>query len=829
MKKVITKSLPLLIPITHGIFVILLISFLTLIQDKAEASKSSKRCSEWGAQDGKDCNGDPMYDYPITRGKIVAVGNDPFNMKYKVYMSACYAPWIFASDNCLYDFPGGDSHTFDGGKAIPTYSSKDKLACNTSVNSWSSVCVYRVNVNGDKPSNFYGKAYSNVNANAFICGFAVPSGFTGIFSSGDLRPVGCVPEPLLPGPPVLNKIILGSTVPYVVQPKGDIVSWFQSLGSTFSKPAIQLMRDTDNQSLTLNYDFNLTPTGQKCAYFPGEATFYCPWVNLGQPDQVCAYKANNYLGVPIQSDPPDSLNLLGCIDRPGIEQSSEFIFTSAYRTFIAKDSSMYQGIVPLVIYGATKGQTIGKDSNGTDDIVIGTNYTLNKVGSVSVAAECNLLEVISPGSDNNKSNNGKAKACQLNNGVKVQIADYTIDQDLYNNNPSYISYITGQPYSIREYLTFKGTIQYASGYQNIAQYIRDAAAMDRYGLKLASIIPSTTSLSSLTPKYVIVEPPQPPSDPSQPPILANCTKYRLASASEQGATAYLDSTSVNKDTTNRDNQYCNCTTESRPSDSYLCPLNTNWNGQGCSCQVCSSVDPSITQLVCPGVYNGPLATGNRDYICFYSTNFNWDFITGKRNTGTGALAPSLVCNSLPTTCAATDEILKNLPNYNPGTKPDGTQITANYPIPNIGNAAWPASNSVLGVTESDKQNFANGICDNNFTYSYAYSFDNNFDVQDYAQKNGIDPEKAKESFKKAKTQFTNAKTQNNGYIKITDVTNNNELQQFKDAITCSKDQPQARCIGGVYKLTPDSAVCLNITGDQGKNQYTDCDKSQPGK
>ena len=838
------------------LFVIISLIVLNLTHgSNAYASKSSKRCSEWGAQDGKDCNGDPMYDYPITRGKIMAVGNDPFNMQYRIYMSACYAPWYFASDNCLYDFPGGDSHTFAGGKNIPTYNSKDKLDCSQYINGWSSGCVYRVNINGDKPAHYYGTSYgTDVNATAFICGFVVPSGFAGVFSSGDLRPVGCVPEPLLPGPPTFNRVIIGSSSPVVVQPKGDMTSWFSGIGSTFDSPAVQLIRDTDNQVITLEYDFGKGQSSQTCRSFQGEAVYYCPSINLSHPDQICAYKAGNLNGVPQQEDIPDQADVLGCIDRPGVEQGSNAVFMSGYRTFIANDGSMYQSIVPLVVSGAKKGETIGKD--GTDDIMIASNYSLYKASNLSTFAECNLLENIKLGSDNNRSDNGKAKGCTLNSGVNVSVADYGIDLSVYGADPgitaSYHPLNVGTQ-AIREYVLFK-TIDANSNmcvksanYQAkppkpkvnyLAQYIKDSATMHQYNIKLSAIIPN---ISNLSPQYAIIVPPPPSSDPSVAPKLSNCSQYRIASYTESGAVAYISSTSSNGSVTNRDNKYCNCAGSGQSPDEYLCPQNDNYipvaNDSCCSCQVCNGGDPVLTQLVCPGVYSGPSSTVMRDQICFYSTNLNWDFITGKKNKASddsvsSALTPSLICSPMPKTCAATDDIFNGITGYNPGNSPNG-RITSNYPVPNLGNAAWPAGT----VIDNDENNPTNGTCANNFTYGYNYTFDESkIDIKKYAADHNIDEDTVKKNLASAKNDFDNAMTQNGNYLTKSNIASSTNLQAFKESIACPKLQPQAKCIGGVYKLVPvlDTTSgskmeisCIPATdkNSRGATQYTACDPS----
>ncbi len=798
----------------------------------AFAGKSDKRCSEWGASNGKDCNGDLMYDWPMTRGKIMAVGNDPFNMKYKVYTSACYVSWVFASDGCLYDFPGGDSHTFEGGKSIVNYSAKGNLTCDTGLNSWSSVCIYRVNTNGDKPPGFNANNYGNVNTNAFICAFAVPAGFVGNFASGNWNNIGCVPEPLLPGPPTFNKIVLGSSYPYVIQPQGDLTKWFNSINSTFDNPGIQLKRDTDDQSLNLNYNFDNAANAQDCKRFPGEVTYYCPYINPSHPNEICVYKSYN-ISNSSGNQTPDSTNTIGCVPRPGVEQASSKIFVSDYSTFIAKDGSLYQGIIPIEISGATKGMSIGKDSNGQDDIMIGENYVLYKVGATNVLADCSLLSTyqIKQGKQIESS-----KICQLNSNVILKIAEYDITLSMYNNNNSYLPY-NDDSRSIREYILFKTTDtpststpspnttctkcgQFSGTPNYIASYMIDKSSLKKYQIKLSAIIPEGTN--NITQKYAKVNQPA----QTNPPILSNCSLYEDAMNNEPGATAYIPASS------SRDNKYCLCDQNSSVStDKYMCPKNDNYkpgiNDSCCFCQVCYNTSTDITKLVCPGVYDGRANSATRDNICLYSNDQNWDFITGKSSIGNNKVNLSLICSPIPDKCLATDAILNTIDSYDAGNlKNGGGKITKNYAIPNLGNASWPEGN----VDEKK-----DGICANNFTYKYQYSFHKTkIKTEDYIGKNGMTTEGDVEAkLKTAQNDFDNAiKTKE--YIAKSDLPDSSPLAIFKDAIFCPKNGPKGKCIGGVYKIVPSKNLqgveeiqeCIEVdskTDKRGADQYTGCD------
>ena len=259
---------------------------------------------------------------------------DPFNASYKVRRSYCwFRDCIFHSCGCL---KWGDNYSadFDASDIKSPNDAAGAKILRSSLGLWGAhVCLKRFAPGQDYLQQ--GKNTSNKNS---ICGYVVlPLPLWGTSAAQACQSplfnwnyalIGCVEEPLKPGPPTFNTVIPHSITPYVdpkiklhdyTDDKGKIINGYISMGSKFDQPLIQISNgSTKGGTLLLRYKF----PGDTYMYdqIPAKGFFesdpnklvYESIVLKDSPDKVC---------ICLGEDCREGITI-GCVDRPTPKDSN---------------------------------------------------------------------------------------------------------------------------------------------------------------------------------------------------------------------------------------------------------------------------------------------------------------------------------------------------------------------------------------------------------------------------------------------------------------------------------------------------------------------------
>ena len=232
--------------------------------------------------------------------------NDPANMKFHVVRHYCWGRnFFYSSDNC--GGPNWGPHFYSGlswdngasyaswGDYIDVPFSLSDIGSKDGVKTifWGSNYAYID----------YGKDLNNNPNPKKVCAYYSPSwiaqAFTGNVSNAYL--IGCIDIPLMPAPPIYNKII----VPH----DSVALSPITPDASTFENPAITLKTITSSgadsgQTITLVYDFNKNNGEQESQALLGQS--FRPTFSSATPSKICASSDKGVLGCVDRKKPSDS-------------------------------------------------------------------------------------------------------------------------------------------------------------------------------------------------------------------------------------------------------------------------------------------------------------------------------------------------------------------------------------------------------------------------------------------------------------------------------------------------------------------------------------------
>jgi hypothetical protein len=214
----------------------------------------------------------------------------------------------------------------------------------------------------------------------------------------------------------------------------------------------------------------------------------------------------------------------------------------------------------------------------------------------------------------------------------------------------------------------------------------------------------------------------------------------------------------------------------------------------CSKSVCSNVQGTLRDTVCPGLYQGPEPGYEQpDKICLMSDD-KWDFISGRYKDGSRNLnndtrrVPRMACTFLP------------------GCSSLGTQ-----PIPNIGNAIWDIRQEV-SFGEGDVKGTCQEIDPNKDTYTYQYEMNEYDFTKEIRQTKEFISKKNK---LEAALDFLKKK-RNVPYIAERDIEDKDLLELYNDSqannnyiFVCKRKEPKATCIGGIYGNVEKGTSCVS--------------------
>ncbi|MFQ3307659.1 MAG: hypothetical protein ACI8ZF_000919 [Candidatus Midichloriaceae bacterium] len=263
------------------------------------------------------------------REMFYRTSNNPLYISFVIKRQYCWARYILSGNvNCggpnwgdfsWYDpigrptWSAGVSYVSWGDTRTATFTMNELGKSNKKTIFWGSNYAYidyadLEDAAKKKVKNSNGQVMKNPK---IMCGYFSPS-FIAKLLSDDIA-IGCIEIPLMPAPPIYNKIIV---------PKETVkVSSSTPEASTFIKPAISLVILSINgqptgTSITLSYDSTLST--QNCDSLLGQN--FCPIISKGDPTKICAYTNG------------DKSNVVGCINRPSpgqgytLEAQHEFYF-----------------------------------------------------------------------------------------------------------------------------------------------------------------------------------------------------------------------------------------------------------------------------------------------------------------------------------------------------------------------------------------------------------------------------------------------------------------------------------------------------------------------
>lgn len=225
-------------------------------------------------------------------------------------------------------------------------------------------CLEKV-MPGDKFKFFDNKNNSSV---AIICGYVFPTETCepSLFWPVTNAFLGCVDEPLKPGPRPYNDVLIDEVLPYVDETKD--LNYYLQLGSTFDQPVIQI--NFGPAVIRLRYKFSgdskIIDNLPICASLGGS---YCAIVPENSPDKICAcYQGNCEKGI-----------FLGCAPRPNLEQSGLKVHVES-----TTESDSFGNVFPAakvqIAYQTADGDTIYVDNQKADAYKEKDKYFLLKNG-----------------------------------------------------------------------------------------------------------------------------------------------------------------------------------------------------------------------------------------------------------------------------------------------------------------------------------------------------------------------------------------------------------------------------------------------------------------
>ena len=240
--------------------------------------------------------------------------SDPLNVVLAVKRQYCWARFVLDhTKNCgapKYKFPFTFTWKHGGAYAVWGDTKKKKFKLNDEIGIehkktifWGSNSAYMdyedmKDENGNIIKDKYGNAKKNPKR---VCGYYVPTFMASLFTSRHV--IGCVDVPLMPAPPIYNKIL--------VPRKTVAVSSTEPDNNTFKNPKINLtVLDTMGKEIgpirTLTYDFNKADDKQQCVFLLNE--YFCPTFSSTSANKICAKEKN-------------TASVLGCIGRKTMAES----------------------------------------------------------------------------------------------------------------------------------------------------------------------------------------------------------------------------------------------------------------------------------------------------------------------------------------------------------------------------------------------------------------------------------------------------------------------------------------------------------------------------
>lgn len=228
--------------------------------------------------------------------------NDPVNMNFHVVRHYCWGRnFFYSSNNC--GGPNWGPHFYSG-------LSWDNGTSYASWGDYIDVIFYLSDIESKDgvKTIFWGSNYAyidyerdaNNNPNKKkVCAYYSPSWIAEVFTNGSI--IGCIDIPLMPAPPIYNKIIIPHDSVALSPTPPD--------SSTFESPAITLKvikssGADSGQTITLVYDFNKSNDEQESQALLGQS--FRPTFSPTTPSKICASSDKGVLGCVDRKKPSDS-------------------------------------------------------------------------------------------------------------------------------------------------------------------------------------------------------------------------------------------------------------------------------------------------------------------------------------------------------------------------------------------------------------------------------------------------------------------------------------------------------------------------------------------
>ena len=237
--------------------------------------------------------------------------NDPFNIRLVVTRQYCWARFVLDhTTNCggpKWYFPfnitwkHGPNYALWGDTKTEIFNLDDVEKEREKNICFLNYAHLEYDVMRDKNGNVIkGKDNKSKKNYKRVCAYYTPTFVASIFVNANV--IGCVNVPLMPAPPIYNKIL--------VPEKRVVISSKEPEDSTFENPKINLtIKDSSGKeigpTITLIYDFNKADNNQQCKYLLNQ--LFCPTFSSLSPDKICAKKKDG--------------SALGCINRKRMAES----------------------------------------------------------------------------------------------------------------------------------------------------------------------------------------------------------------------------------------------------------------------------------------------------------------------------------------------------------------------------------------------------------------------------------------------------------------------------------------------------------------------------
>lgn len=573
--------------------------------------------------------------------------------------------------------------------------------------------------------------------------------------------IGCVPYPLLPGPPPFTK----GLVPYIsfFVPKILDYSVFDR-DTSFHKPLSVINKVRGSKTLsnsTIKIDKLYLGQNEKCD--EENMKGFCATIVQGKPDQVLVTQNGNEIG---------------SYARPAIEQKpAKLSFFPCYHTYNDQYKNAYQAIYPFSM-NANVGDIIGKTQNN-NPIYLGQNYLPSldpkTVGDI-LQTECDLCINAAMQNQNDWPNNIYSNGYKLN--ASTQIKECILNSNIFIQKMSLLDQVGGEitylaanpckdkptnnpaPLRVNMFNTDEQQNQTCNGQPVIFNYSyeSDTGNLGNYLVKIKPVIPAFDKDNEA--KFFRLS------------LLSkngNCSTYQ---EDLNGSVFITPAGKRNRDKCVKD-----------PND------NVNFFS------MCGQQTSDALKSVCPGTYDGPDPNNTLpDKICMMSAD-NWDFISGryidgitKNLNGDSKIVPKMACTFLPA--------CKNL---------------GDTPIKNIGNAIWNEDQIPYGERTNGKcqEITDSNASDNKSKYTYRYEI-GSYEIiveniqGDEDQKNAI-----KDALNTIKQNSLN-KTYISEYDIKTNINIWTAYSNNKNIFKCKRIYPNAQCIGGIYGNLKQDTSCVSV-------------------